>query len=144
MGPFYWAGDAMALYREQLGQLPDYVADLEDADRRIYPEGGKFQQEVLKTQDAKYRKYNAFEKDIAVLNIYFGKATVTGENIRKGINNFWQFLISEYQTNKRMTVWDLISNIGGLLGVYAGVSLLSCAEIIYWLLLKTITHWSNA
>ena len=133
----------MALYSEQLGQLPDYVADMEDADRRIYP-GFKFQQEVLKTQNAKYRKYNAFEKDIAVLNIYFGKATVTGENIGKGINNFWQCLFSEYETNKRMTVWDLISNIGGLLGVCAGVSLLSCAEILYWLLLQTMTNWSNA
>ena len=39
-----------------------------------------------------------------------------------------------------MTAWDLISNIGGLLGVCAGVSILSCAEIIYWLVLKMITN----
>ena len=37
-----------------------------------------------------------------------------------------------------MTVFDLISNIGGLLGLCAGISILSCAEIIYWLVLKMI------
>ena len=41
-----------------------------------------------------------------------------------------------YETNKRMTVWDFISNIGGLLGLCAGVSILSCAEIVYWLVIK--------
>jgi hypothetical protein len=30
---------------------------------------------------------------------------------------------------------DLTSNIGGMLGVCAGISLVSLAEIIYWLLL---------
>ena len=50
------------------------------------------------------------------------------------------FLVSEYETNRRMTVFDLISNIGGLLGVCAGISILSCVEIIYWMLLKMITH----
>ena len=43
---------------------------------------------------------------------------------------------SAYETNKRMTVWDFISNIGGLLGLCAGVSILSCAEIVYWLVIK--------
>ena len=51
------------------------------------------------------------------------------------------FLVSEYETNKRMTVFDLISSIGGLLGVCAGISILSCAEIFYWMLLKMITNW---
>ena len=37
-----------------------------------------------------------------------------------------------------MTVWDFISNIGGLLGLCAGISIISCAEIIYWLVLKMI------
>ena len=48
---------------------------------------------------------------------------------------------AEYETNKRMTVFDVISNIGGLLGVCAGISILSCAEIIYWLVLKMITNF---
>ena len=46
----------------------------------------------------------------------------------------------EYETNPRMTVWDIISNIGGLLGVCAGISILSCAEIVYWLGVRMITH----
>ena len=67
--------------------------------------------------------YNAFEKDIAILNLYFGKDTVP-----------------EYETNERMTVWDFISNIGGLLGLCAGVSILSCAEIIYWFILRMFSN----
>ena len=39
-----------------------------------------------------------------------------------------------------MSVFDLISSIGGLLGVCAGISILSCAEIVYWLVLKMVTN----
>ena len=45
----------------------------------------------------------------------------------------------EYETNPRMTVWDIISNIGGLLGVCAGISILSAAEILYWLVVRMLT-----
>ena len=38
-----------------------------------------------------------------------------------------------------MTIWDIISTIGGLLGVCAGISILSCAEIVYWLFIRIIT-----
>ena len=31
-----------------------------------------------------------------------------------------------------VTVIDMISNIGGTLGLFCGTSLLSAAEIIYW------------
>ena len=48
-------------------------------------------------------------------------------------------IFAEYETSKRMTVFDLISNIGGLLGVCAGISIFSC-EIIYWFILKMITR----
>ena len=48
--------------------------------------------------------------------------------------------MAEYETNRRMTVFDLISNIGGILGVCAGIIILSCVEIIYWLVLKLIVN----
>ena len=48
------------------------------------------------------------------------------------------FFFAEYETNE--TVFDLISSIGGLLGVCAGVSILSCADILYWFALKMITN----
>ena len=78
--PLYWAGDAAALYTQQLGKLPDYVAQLDKPNRKLYP-GNSFNQEVLKTTttETKNTQYNAFQEDIAVLNIYFGKDTVPGD-----------------------------------------------------------------
>ena len=95
---------------------------LEGPTRRLYT-GGKFQNEVLlpNTAENRDKEYNAFEEDIAVVNIFFGKDS-----------------LPEYETDPRMTIWDFISNIGGLLGVCAGISILSCAEVIYWLLLRWI------
>ena len=59
--------------------MPDYVAGLAGPTRRLYP-GKKFQQEVLLPNSTQNREkeYNAFDQDIAVLNIYFGKDTVPG------------------------------------------------------------------
>ena len=92
--------------------------------RRFYL-GGKFKNEVLlpNMEENRDKEYNAFEEDIAVVNIFFGKDS-----------------LPEYETDQRMTIWDFISNIGGLLGVCAGISILSCAEIVYWLGVRMITH----
>ena len=119
-GTLYWAEDARNLYNET-GEMPDYVSPLGGPMRNFYP-GDKFKHEVLKLKN-KEIAYNAFEKDIAILNLYFGKDTVP-----------------EYETNERMTVWDFISNIGGLLGLCAGVSILSCAEILYWFILRMFSN----
>ena len=79
--PLYWAGDAAALYSQQTGAVPDYVALLDGPSRRLYP-GDRFRQEVLlpNTTGNKEIEYNAVEKDVAVLNIFFGMDTVPGEN----------------------------------------------------------------
>ena len=79
--PLYWAGDAAALYSQQTGAVPDYVALLDGPSRRLYP-GDRFRQEVLlpNTTGNKETEYNAVEKDVAVLNIFFGMDTVPGEN----------------------------------------------------------------
>ena len=70
--PLYWAGDAAALYSQQTEAVPDYVALLDGPSRRLYP-GDRFKQEVLlpNTTGNKEIEYNAVEKDVAVLNIFF-------------------------------------------------------------------------
>ena len=70
--------------------------------------------------------------------LYLGwRTSINASLIHRSVSLFG---FAEYETNKRMTVWDLISNIGGLLGVCAGISILSCAEFVYWLVLRGITH----
>ena len=82
-GPLYWAEAALALYSEQMEQVPDYVTRLGKFTRRIYPET-KFHHEAHEvlmpnTKENRNKEYNAVESDIAICNIYFGKDTMQGQ-----------------------------------------------------------------
>ena len=59
--------------------MPHYVAGLGGSMRSLYP-GENFQHEVLLSNKTENKEvvYNAYEKDIAVLNIFFGKDTLSG------------------------------------------------------------------
>ena len=63
--------------------------------------------------------YDAYEKDIAIVNFYFGKST------------FWQF-----QRAENMTLADYIAQLGGFLGLFLGFSFISAIEIIYWFTMR--------
>ena len=63
--------------------------------------------------------YDAFEKDIGILNIFFGEEK-----------------ISKYVTENRMSEYGFFSQIGGSLGFMMGVSIISMIEIIYWFILR--------
>ena len=73
--------------------------------------------------------YNALEKDIAVLNLYFGASTVQGIWRRKCMKMNSSL---EYEKSERMTWVDFISNLGGCFGLCLGFSIVSFVEIIYW------------
>ena len=59
--------------------------------------------------------YDAFKKDIGIVNIFFGE-----ERILK------------YVTLNRMSTLDFLSQIGGSLGLFMGISIISIIELIYW------------
>ena len=44
--------------------------------------------------------------------------------------------VFQFQWSLRMTLIDFISQIGGLLGLFLGFSLISAIEIVYWLTLR--------
>ena len=56
-----------------------------------------------------------FENDIAILNFFFDTPIITRITLEM-----------------RITVFDQISAIGGTLGLFTGVSLITFAELIYW------------
>ena len=74
--------------------------------------------------------YNAWEEDISVVNIFFGKDTVMGENDLLGVVD----IFSEFERSIRMGPVDFIASLGGLFGLCLGFSIISFLEIIYWLL----------
>ena len=71
-------------------------------------------------------KYDAYEKDIAMVTFFFESSTVF-----------------EYTREERMTLIQYISQMGGLLGLCIGFSLISGVEIIYWLTIKLFRNVFN-
>ena len=72
--------------------------------------------------------YNAYEKDIAIVNIFFGEPTAYGESTCQCCSQ----CSSEFERLPKMTWLDFISGVGGLCGLCLGISFVSRAEILYW------------
>ena len=89
-------------------------------------------------------QYNAWEEDIAVVNIFFGGETVMGgitiKNLalnffKRSESDFFSFkllLPSELERQIRMSPIEFLSSLGGLFGLCLGFSIASFFEIIYW------------
>ena len=103
---------------------PDYLKSM-DSNIRTYfttlEDGDVF------TRNAK--TYDAYDKDIALVQVYFKKSTVF-----------------QMGSQPRMTWIDYLSNVGGLLGLVLGMGIISFIELI-WLCLRLgakqldLTHW---
>ena len=65
--------------------------------------------------------YNAFEKDIGIVNIFFGKPYST-----------------RYVKKNRLTGFDFLSQVGGAVGIAMGISIVSVVEIIYWFTIRLV------
>jgi hypothetical protein len=59
--------------------------------------------------------YDAWEEDLAVVNIFFGQETAT-----------------ELERSIRQSPVDFISSLGGLFGLCLGFSIISFLELLYW------------
>ena len=71
-------------------------------------------------EDPTYRAYN---QDIGMVNFYFQQSSVL-----------------QFKRAMRMTTIDYISQIGGLLGLGIGFSLVSGVEMVYWLTLRFVDN----
>ena len=97
---------------------------------------------IMKTQIQGEAYYNAYEKDIAVVNIFFGGSTVFGEKMSYQLQFYilsaHEFIShsSEFERSQRMTWLDFISSLGGICGLCLGVSFISVIELVYWFTLK--------
>ncbi len=66
-------------------------------------------------------EYDAYQKDIAIANFYFDKSTVL-----------------QYSRTPRLTWTGFIGQIGGLLGLCLGASIVSFVELAYWFFYKLV------
>ena len=79
---------------------------------------------IFSPGSAEETTYDAFKKDIGIVNIFFSE-----EKILK------------YVTSNRMSDFEFIVQIGSTLGFYMGVSIISIIELIYWF---TIRYYRSA
>ena len=63
--------------------------------------------------------YEAYERDISVIHFYFDSSTAF-----------------QYYREPRMTFTTFISQIGGVLGLFLGFSIVSLVELLYWFLYR--------
>ena len=115
-------------------EKPEYISKLEDdtfmMERTLYPLESMVTTEVitgLLSQSKVEKKYNAFDKDIAVIHFYFGKASTLGK-----VSTHYSLSPSEYERSLRMSIFNLIANFGGIFGLFLGFSIVSFLEILYW------------
>ena len=76
--------------------------------------------------------YNAYETDIALVNIFFGDPTAYGDYANFYHYFIYKINIQEFERLPKMTWLDFISGFGGLCGLCLGISFVSVAEILYW------------
>ena len=135
LNPAPWMKLAQDEFERGGESLPPYLKTLSDDTHnlmknrkfsnkrsRLHAQNGKsvelFQSELLKNP-----WYDAFEKDIGIINVFFAEKKIT-----------------KYVTANRMTIFDFISNIGGSLGLAMGISILSVVELIYWITFRLFSN----
>lgn len=118
--PWYLETDASKL-KEIEGRMKKFP----DQRRRV-TEPSAEQSALFKSDLEKNPTYNAFEKDIGIVNIFFGKSYST-----------------KYVKKNRMTGFDFLSQVGGAVGLAMGISIVSVVEIIYWFTIRLVrSYWS--
>ena len=102
--PQKWADDVLRAYLNYSdGNIPNYISDTV---RSAYREKGDTPWDV---------KYNAYEEDMAEVKFFFTRPVTT-----------------EFLSSPRIRTFDILSSMGGIMGLFMGFSILSGIEIIYW------------
>ena len=113
--PEKWGRQVLDHYLEKTGTIPDFLTNITSSKRT-----------VKKSYLLNYlfpglsRDYDAFDKDIAVLNVFFDSSTVMAFN-----------------SENRQSWIDYWSNVGGALGLCIGLSIITLVEL-FWVCLKFV------
>ena len=129
LNPSIWSQDARSEFETNVGNVPKYLLkSVENKTQFSNKRSYATDPEALKNMPLGQRlaqnpTYDAFENDIAMAYFYFENEDIL-----------------QIKRNKKMTTSEYVSAVGGNLGLGIGFSLISMAEIIYWL---TIRFWRN-
>ena len=127
MNPAPWISDVETEYLAANESIPWFL-EFKNKQTRVgitrFPDKRYFKnnntENVIYTEKLKKNPYyNAFEKDIGFINIFFAGEEVT-----------------RYERANKGSPFDLMTQIGGSLGGFMGISVLSLIEILYWVLFR--------
>ena len=124
MVPPIWGQQVLSQYSAEADDIPDYIANSIITNLRRYADKDKASgNPVFSATNDKSPTYDAYQKDIAMVTFFFESPT-----------------IMEYSRQVKMTLIGYISQMGGLLGLCLGFSLISLVEIIYWFTIRMIKN----
>ena len=131
MNPPPWITDAQNEFLNANQMIPAYLdtdlsrkkdGNAKFSSQRSRYQGGYIDKDEIFTAKLKMNpSYNAFEKDIGIVNVFFAKEDVP-----------------KYMKANRWSIFDFLSQIGGSLGLFMGISAISVAEVFYWLIFRLL------
>ena len=114
INPPIWGQSVIDQYIDEKGEIPEYVSDKYSTNIRNFTKQDETS-EVFTILNRKDGKYDAYKNDIGMVTFFF-ETTTAYEFIRV----------------PKMTWTDFISQVGGMLGLCMGLSLVSIFEVLYW------------
>ena len=111
--PEIWGRQVLENFAKKSGGIPAYMSYIQNSKRTI-----KDSYLLRNFFSGNSKEYDAYDKDIAVLNVFFGTSTVMSFN-----------------SQKRQSWLDYLSSVGGALGLCIGLSIITVVELV-WLCLR--------
>ena len=129
MNPSIWSQEARSEFKKEVGNVPEYLLKSSDnktkfSNRRFFVTNPETLKNLaFRDQIANNPTYDAFENDIAMVKFYFEKSKIV-----------------QFNRKTAMTPIVYVSQMGGLMGFGMGFSLISAAEIVYWMTIRFLQN----
>ncbi len=111
--PEIWGRQVLENFQQTQGNIPSYLSFVDSSKRTI-----KNSYVLTNFFRGLIKDYDAYEKDIAVLEVFFDTSTVM-----------------KFQSQKSQSWLDYLSSVGGALGLCIGLSIITVVELV-WLCLR--------
>ena len=109
LSPQIWAQQVFDDFMKKKGKVPAYLSQLESSIRTV-----KDSYVLANFFPSLNKKYDAYEKDIAVLKVFFDSPTVM-----------------QFKSQPRQSWTDYFAAVGGALGLCIGLSIMTIIEFIF-------------
>ena len=120
ISPEIWGRQVLEDYQRSQGSVPSYLSFIASSKRKI-----KDSYVLSNFFRGLPKDYDAYDKDIAVLNVYFDSTTVL-----------------KLKSEKRQTWIDYFSSVGGAMGLCIGLSIVTIVEL-FWVCLTMFKQYQK-